>query len=108
MENVTDQESDQRQHYSNELKFKVVKEQLTTKTSVTDICKKYGITPNMFYRWQALFFDGAKEGLERKRKAVSKAELRRISELEAKTQRQAEVISEIIAENIDLKKNLGM
>ena len=33
-------------------KFKIVKEQLTTKTSVTEICKKYGIHPSLFYKWQ--------------------------------------------------------
>lgn len=27
-------------------KFKIVKEQMTTKTSVSDICKKYDIVPS--------------------------------------------------------------
>lgn len=33
-----------RRHYTPDQKFKIVKEQMTTKTSVSEICKKYDIS----------------------------------------------------------------
>ena len=106
---MTEQENKtERRHFTTEQKFKIVKEQLTTKTSVTDICKKYDVLPNAFYRWLEDFFAGAKDGLERKKNGPTKAELRKIEELETKTRRQMEVIAEITSENIDFKKKFGM
>jgi transposase-like protein len=89
-------------------KFKIVKEQLTTKTSVTEICKKYGIHPSLFYKWQDKFLSGALEGFKTIDSGPTKAELRKIDELEKNNNRMQSVISEIVQENIELKKNLGI
>lgn len=32
-------------------KFKIINEQMTTKTSVTEICKRYDISAGNFYKW---------------------------------------------------------
>ncbi|MFP5520239.1 MAG: transposase [Bdellovibrionia bacterium] len=53
---MTEDQNSGRKRYSPEEKFKIVKEQLTTKTSVSEICKKYGISPGNFYNWQEIFF----------------------------------------------------
>jgi transposase-like protein len=37
-----------RRQFAPEQKFKIVKEQMTTKTSVTEICKKYDINASKF------------------------------------------------------------
>jgi transposase-like protein len=37
-----------RKNYSPDQKFKIVKEQMTTKMSVTEICKKYDLSPTNF------------------------------------------------------------
>jgi transposase-like protein len=89
-------------------KFKIVKEQLTTKTSVTEICKKYGIHPSLFYKWQDKFLSGALEVFKSTESGPTKAELRKIDELEKNNNRMQSVISEIVQENIELKKNLGI
>lgn len=100
-----------RRRFTGEEKFKIVKEQVTTKTSVSEICKKYGIYPSQFYGWLEQFFDGAQAGFEKKSKQdlLSAAGQRELIELRGETNRMKTVIAEITAENIAYKKkNLGL
>ncbi len=97
-----------RKHYSPDQKFKIVKEQMTTKMSVTEICKKYDLSPTNFYKWQNQFLKSALEGFKTTQAGPTKAELRKIDELEKNNNRMQSVISEIVQENIELKKNLGL
>lgn len=96
-----------RKKLSPDQKFKVIKEQMTTKTSISDICKKYDIAPSQFYKWQEKFLSGALEGFKKSVDGPTKAELRKIEEQEKKIQKMQSAITEIIQENIELKKNLG-
>jgi transposase-like protein len=105
---MTEENQGQEQRvFSTEQKFKIVKEALTTDLGVSGVCRKYGVSAGAYYKWQEKFFLGAKEGLERKTQAVSSKELRTISAQEQKISRMQNVIAEITAENIELKKNLG-
>ncbi len=88
-------------------KFKIIKEQMTTRTSVTDICKKYDIHPSMFYKWQDKFLSGALESFKQSDFGPTKAELRKIEEQDKKILKMQSVITEVISENIELKKSLG-
>lgn len=88
-------------------KFKIVKEQMTTKTSVTEICKKYEIHPSMFYKWQDKFLKGALENFKKTDDGPTKAELRKIDEQDKKILKMQSAITEIVQENIELKKSLG-
>lgn len=95
-----------RKRFTAEEKFKIVKEHLTTKTAVSELCKKYGMTPASFYGWQEQFFSAALAGFDKKRgpqPQVKKSD-ERIEELEADVSRMREVIAEITAENIAFKK----
>ena len=98
-----DQTNGRRSH-SPALKFRVVKEVLTTDSSITDVCKKYGVNSNLYYRWQEQFFEGALGSFEKNRSGPGKGELRRIEELEAQNRRLKDVVAELTAENIDFKK----
>lgn len=91
-------------------KFAIVKEQLTTKTGVTEICKKYGVAASQFYRWQELFFEGALEGLETTKRngAVTARAEKQIEEQQRELERMREVVLEIAAENVQLKKSPGV
>ena len=96
-----------RRQFTPDQKFKIVKEQMTTKTSVTEICKKYDISAGNFYKWQEKFLKAALEGFKKSEDGPTKAELRRIEELEKKNLRQQAIIADIASENIELKKSLG-
>jgi len=96
-----------RRQFTPDQKFKIIKEQMTTKTSVTEICKKYDISAGNFYKWQEKFLKGALENFKKSDDGPTKAELRKIEELEKKNTRMQSVITEIVQENIELKKSLG-
>lgn len=91
-------------------KFTIVKEQLTTKTGVTEICKKYGVAASQFYRWQELFFEAALEGLETTKRsgAVTARAEKQNQEQQREIERLREVVLEIAAENVQLKKSPGV
>lgn len=79
-----------------------------SREAVSDLCDEYQLQPKIFYSWQKRFFEkGAaafvREGKEGKRQA----EERRIRELEEKLRRKHEVLSELLEEHIQLKKELG-
>lgn len=95
-----------RKRFSAEEKFKIVKEHLTTKTPISELCKKYGMTPTSFYDWQEQFFEGAMTAFDKKRGPQAQASKNdgRVEELESDVSRMREVIAEITAENIAYKK----
>jgi transposase-like protein len=95
-----------RKRFSSEEKFKIVKEHLTTKTPISEICRKYAVTPTSFYVWQEQFFAAALSGFDRKRgpKESPNKNDRRVEELEAENLRMQSVIAEIAAENVAFKK----
>lgn len=99
---------EQRRKFTSEQKFKIVKEALTTDSKIADVCKKYGVAVSQFYRWQEAFFQGALDGLDRKKSGpVSTAEQRKIEQLETDNRRMKDVIAEIASENITIKKRIG-
>ena len=101
-------QDEQRRTFTAEQKFKIVKEALTTDTTLADVCKKYDVVVSQFYRWQDAFFEGALNGLERKKSGpVLTSEQRKVQQLEKDNQRMKEVIAEIVSENITIKKRIG-
>ena len=95
-----------KKHYSADIKYKIVKEALTTDQSVTEICKKYEISVSMFYRWQEQFLLSAKSGMSKASKG-EKPQDAAVSKQEAEITRLKNVIAEITAENIEFKKKFS-
>ena len=98
-----------RRHFSGPEKVAILKRHLLEKTPVSDLCDEFGIAPNLFYRWQKEFFENGHAAFEndRKSKAVEDAKQRKIEQLEAKLQHKNEVLSELMEEHTQLKKELG-
>jgi transposase-like protein len=103
----TDTQNKARRKFTPDQKFKIIKEQMTTRTSVSDICKKYDISAGNFYKWQEKFLKAALEGFKKSDDGPTKAELRKIEQQAQKISRLQEAITEIVQENIELKKSLG-
>jgi len=94
-----------RRRYSPEQKVKIVREHFEKNISVPDICEKYSIHPNQFYRWKKALFEGAVEIFQRTQsKSITKD---KVSKLEARIKNRNEVIAELLEENIKLKKEAG-
>jgi transposase len=98
-----------RRHFSAPEKVAILKRHLLDKVPVSNLCDELGIAPNLFYRWQKEFFENGHAAFEndRKSRAVEDAKERKIEQLEAKLQRKNEVLSELMEEHTQLKKELG-
>lgn len=101
---------DKHKRFTPEQKYQVVKELVTSKGAVTvsQICEKYGIYASQFYQWQDQFFKGALERFKNPpHQKKAQAEVRKVERLEAELKKKEHIISEIMAENLELKKNLS-
>ena len=95
-----------RRRFKPEEKFTIVKEVVSKTKGVTEICDEYGLHPNQFYRWQKEFFESALEGFRESSQGRTRAaESREKERQENEIRRMKDVIAELAAENIDLKKN---
>ena len=100
-----------RKRFTAQEKVKILRLHLIEKQTVSDICDRHGLNPNVFYSWQKQFFEhGAaafeKAGNGRKDSQVKKLE-QKVSHLESKLANKDEVIADIMASHVRLKKSLG-
>jgi transposase len=94
-----------RRTFSAEQKVMILREHFEKNVSVPDICDKYRIHPNVFYRWKKELFEKAAEQFSQK---YSKdKENSKISDLEKRLKDRNEVIAELLQENLKLKKLSG-
>src|SRR5438093_9396985 len=99
----------ERKHYTAEEKVAILRRHLLDKVPVSDLCEELGLQPTVFYRWQKEFFENgaaAFQATERPRRQVEEKQ-KRIEFLEKKIQTKDEVLAELMAEHIALKKVLG-
>ncbi len=90
--------------WSAEKKLKIVLEALQSDRKLAEICRREGISPTQVYQWRRQLSASAEAIFGRKQ--VS-GEDRRVAELATESQRMKNVIAEITAENLDLKKTLS-
>jgi transposase len=102
--------SRQRRTFTPEQKVAILREHLIDKVPVSDLCEKHGLAVNLFYNWQKQFFENGTASFtahDKRRKTATDAKDRQIAELQAKLQRKHEVLSELMEEHVQLKKDLG-
>jgi len=99
----------ERRTFTAEEKVAILRRHLLDGAPVSDLCDKHGLNPTVFYHWQKVFFENAtaafdrrKDGGARERKLTQQVEA-----LTAKLARKDEVIGEIMADQVRLKKSLG-
>ena len=94
-----------RKRYSPEQIVTILREYFEEKRSVVDICEKYRIHPNQFYRWKKELFEkapGLFAGKSRKADPVKE-----IDALKDRLEDRDDVIAELLQENLKLKKQQG-
>src|SRR5438477_6491578 len=96
-----------RRHFSPEEKVKIIRLHLLEKIPISEVCEKHQITPTQFYQWQKTFFENGTAAFAKSPGRASCQAEQRVIQLEDKLKRKDEVIAEIIAEHILLKKSLG-
>jgi transposase len=103
--------ANKRNKFSPQEKVRLLRLHLIEKMQVSDICDQHGLNPNVFYRWQQQFFENGtaafgKSADGRKDSPTKKLEQENIR-LKTKLTQKDEVIAEIMASHVELKKNLG-
>ena len=97
----------ERRKFSPAQKVAIIREHLIEGVPISTLCDKHGIYPTLFYQWQTTFFQNGEAAFQRSPRIESKHHQDRLEALQAKLKSKDEVIAEIMAEHILLKKELG-
>ena len=93
-----------RRRWTADQKLKIVLETLQSERKLSEICRREGLSPTQVYQWRRQLSGSAEAIFGRKQVG---GEDRRIAELATENQRMKNVVAEITAENLDLKKTLS-
>src|SRR5215217_7139444 len=97
----------QRKQYAPEEKAAILRRHLLEKEPISKLCDEVGLQPTVFYRWQKEFFENGAAAFEQKRPTNHSADQERIAYLQKKIQTKDEVLAELMAEHVALKKDIG-
>ena len=92
-----------RRKWSADEKLRIVLAGMQPGVEVSDLCRQEGINPTMYYYWKNKLLGSAKRVFDEKEGRPSAQEEKKAAELT----RMKDVIAEITAENLDLKKGLS-
>ncbi len=84
-------------------KLRIVLAGMQPGVEVSDLCRREGLNPTLYYLWKKQLLSSAGKVFEAKSGRPSAAEERRAAEV----RRLKDVIAEITAENLGLKKGLS-
>ncbi len=94
----------ERKNYTAEEKVAILKRHLVDKEPISNLCDELALQPTVFYRWQKEFFENGAAAFQTKARSNHQAEQERIEYLEKKIQTKDEVLAELMAEHVALKK----
>ena len=93
-----------RRRWTADQKLKILLETLQSDRKLAEICRREGLSPTQVYQWRRQLLGSAEAIFGRKQ---TNGEDRRIAKLATENQRMKNVVAEITAENLDLKKTLS-
>jgi transposase len=93
-----------RKHYSAEEKIRIVVAGLRGEDSIAELCRREGISQNLYYRWSKEFLEAGKKRLagDTAREATSEE----VKSLRREAVALKEVVAELTLENRLLKKSM--
>ena len=97
----------QRRTFTAEEKVSILRRHLLDGVAVSDPCDEHGLNPALFYRWQKTFFENGTPAFERRSDACERKLGQKVEAPVTRLARKDEVIGEITADRVRLKKNLG-
>ena len=95
-----------RRKFSADEKIRIVLEGLRGEISVTELCRREGISPTLYYRWSKAFLDAGKNGLLRDTSRSATTDEVRVLKQENDALKKA--VAESVLEVQRLKKSLGL
>jgi transposase len=91
----------------NTRKVEILREHLENSRSVSELSEQYGVHPNQIYKWKKQLFEGALETFSGSHKNRKEKESKETQRLRQQLREKEAIISEIVEDNIRLKKNLN-
>ena len=103
--------SSQRRNIGATEKVKILRQHLLEKIPISQVCDQHGIAPTQFYQWQKIFFENGPAAFVQKGNGAKNGPVKKLEEkvtrLQAKLANKDEVIAEIMADHVRLKKKIG-
>ena len=93
-----------RRKFSAEEKIRIVLDGLRGEGSITDICRKEGIHPTLYYKWSKGFLEAGKRQLNGD--TIREASSSEVKELRGENDELKMLIAEVVLRNRVLKKTL--
>jgi transposase len=93
-----------RRKFSAEEKIRIVLEGLRGEVSVSELCRREGIVPNLYYRWSKDFLEAGKKRLSGD--TVREATSDEVKDLRSENSDLKEVVAELTLTNRLLKKSV--
>ncbi|MBA3484261.1 MAG: transposase [Pirellulales bacterium] len=97
-------EKQKRRRWTASEKLRVVLAGLDGSVEVSELCRREGINPTQYYGWKKQLVTSAAKVFADGRESKPSAQQQR---MESELRRAKDVIAEITAENLDLKKGLS-
>jgi transposase len=91
-----------RKQWSSAEKLRIVLAGLQADTKVSELCRREGITATQYYQWRDRLLNSSGAVFDRKSSGPAASE----DPVEVELRRLKDVIAEITAENLELKKTL--
>jgi transposase len=92
-----------RKKYSTEEKIRIVLEGLRGEDSIASICRREGISPNLYYRWSKDFLEAGKKRLQGD--TVREANSFEVNQLRQENDQLKQLVAELSLKNRVLKKD---
>ncbi|MFQ5473222.1 MAG: transposase [Candidatus Binatia bacterium] len=90
-----------RRRWTADEKLRILREGREAGESVAEVCRRHGITPGQFYAWEKRAREGALKAL---RRVPGRRRPDRESHLEGELSELRAVVTELLTENLRLKK----
>ncbi len=94
-----------RKKYTAEEKIRIVLEGLRGEESIATVCRREGISPNLYYRWSKEFLEAGKKRLAGD--TVREANSGEVSDLRKENDQLKQLVAELSLKNRVLKKSLS-
>lgn len=92
--------------FTAEQKLEILKAAEQPGVTISEVCRKHGLSPAQFYRWRAVSESGAASALKNEARGAKPASQSDVDRRDAELVRLRAVIAEITAENLELKKKI--
>ena len=98
-----------RRQFKPQEKVRILRLHLLEHKPISNVCDEYGLSPTVFYRWQKQFFEQGAVAFERNKNGSPNRKLEKENaRLKARLSYKDEVIAELAADHVRLKKEIGL